>query len=72
MKTVKKMGEEHKVGIRNVRRDAISTLKEFQKEGDITEDDARRGQKSIQDLTDQRTKEIDELLESKEQELLKI
>ena len=72
VKTVKKMGEEHKVGIRNVRRDGISTLKEFQKEGDITEDDARRGQKSIQDLTDQRTKEIDELLESKEQELLKI
>lgn len=72
VKTVKKMGEEHKVRVRNARRDAISALKDFQKDGDITEDESHRGQKTVQDLTDQRTKEIDALLDSKEEELLTI
>ena len=66
------MGEEHKVGIRNARRDAISTLKDFQKEGDVTEDESRRAQKTIQEMTDGRTKEIDALLAAKEEELLTI
>ncbi len=72
VKTVKKMGEEHKVGVRNGRREAMSLLKELEKSGDSAEDECRVGPKKIQDTTDQYTRRIDELLASKEEEILTI
>jgi ribosome recycling factor len=72
VKQLKKSGEEHKVGIRLARRDAIALLKELENDGDVSEDDARRSQKKIQDMTDEFTAKVDEALRSKEEEILRI
>ena len=72
VKAVKKMGEEHKVGVRSGRRDALSILKDLEKEGELSEDELRRGQNTVQDMTDDFSKRIDDLLDSKEQEVLTI
>ncbi|WP_456415333.1 ribosome recycling factor [Thiolapillus sp.] len=71
-RVVRQEGEHAKVAIRNVRRDANSDLKDLVKEKLITEDDERRGQEIIQKLTDQHVKEIDELLEGKEKDLMAV
>ncbi|MCB2225195.1 MAG: ribosome recycling factor [Desulfarculaceae bacterium] len=70
VKVVKKMGEETKVAIRNARREANDILKEFKKEGEISEDDAFRGQDEVQKITDDFVAKVDELLEEKEKEIL--
>lgn len=70
VKVVRKMGEETKIAVRNARRDANEMIKEFKKEGEISEDDAFRGQDEIQKLTDDYVKKVDELLEEKEKEIL--
>ena len=62
--------EQARVAVRNIRRDANSDLKGLVKEKLISEDDERRGQEIIQKLTDQHVKEIDELLEKKEADLM--
>ncbi|SHF31931.1 ribosome recycling factor [Seinonella peptonophila] len=72
IKVVKKTGEESKVVIRNIRRDANDGIKKLEKNGDIPEDDARRGQDEIQKLTDQFIKEIDRIIANKEKEMLEI
>jgi ribosome recycling factor len=72
VKQLKKSGEEHKVGIRLARRDAIALLKELENDGDVSEDDARRSQKKIQDMTDEYTAKVDEALRLKEEEILRI
>lgn len=72
VKGIKKRGEECKVSIRNIRRDAIEYLKELKKEGDISEDDERRGSEEIQKLTDELTKDVDKVLEIKEKEVMEI
>ena len=72
VKVVKKMAEEHKVGVRSGRRDAVAMLKEMERSGDVTEDESRRGQKKIQDVTDEFAKQIDKALETKEEEILTI
>lgn len=72
VKLLKKMSEEHKVGVRNARRDAIAMLKEFEKAKDISEDDSHRAQKQVQDLTDDFTRKIDEGSHAKEEEILRI
>ena len=64
--------ENAKVAIRNIRRDANNSLKELEKEKEITEDDLRRSEEQIQKLTDTKVARIDELLEEKETELLEI
>ena len=69
---VRQEGEQAKVAIRNIRRDANQELKELVKEKLITEDDERRGQEVIQKLTDQHIKEIDEMLEAKEKDLMAV
>ncbi len=69
---VRHEGEQAKVAVRNIRRDANSDLKELVKEKLITEDDERRGQEVIQKLTDQHVKEIDEMLEAKEKDLMAV
>ncbi len=70
VKVVRKMGEEAKVAIRNARRDANEMLKEYKKEGEISEDDAFRGQEQIQKLTDEYVAKVDELVAEKEKEIM--
>jgi ribosome recycling factor len=69
-KVVRKMGEDTKVAVRNARRDANEMLKEFKKEGDISEDDAFRGQEQVQKITDDFVAKVDELMEAKEKEIM--
>ena len=69
-RVVRHEGEQARVAVRNIRRDANSDLKELEKEKMITEDDERRGQEIIQKLTDQHVKEIDQRLAVKEEELM--
>ena len=71
-KQVKKYGEESKVAIRNVRRDAIEKFKKQQKASEITEDDYKGIEKDIQKLTDDFIKEIDVITDKKEKELFEI
>lgn len=65
-------GENAKVSVRNIRRDAIQQVKELLKEKHISEDDARRYEDDIQKLTDKSVKDIDEVVKGKEQELLAV
>ena len=71
-KTVKKMGEDTKVAVRNLRRDANDKVKKLEKAGDYTEDDVKDTLKEIQDLTDTSIKEIDEIVEAKEKEITEV
>lgn len=71
-KIVRAEAEQARVAVRNVRRDGNNDLKSLVKEKLISEDDERRGQEIIQKLTDQHVKEIDELLETKEKDLMSI
>jgi len=71
-KQVNKYGEGGKVAIRNIRRDAIDKIKALQKKSEITEDDAKEYEKKMQDLTDKRCKEIDELTSKKQAELMAV
>ncbi len=72
VKLVKRMAEETKVAIRNARRDANEALKKLQKDKEITEDDQKRGEKEVQELTDQFVKLADEVVEHKEKEIMEI
>lgn len=64
--------EDAKVAVRNVRRDALNDLRDFQKESLITEDDLHRGQDDLQTLTDNYIKQIDELGSQKEKEIMEV
>jgi ribosome recycling factor len=70
VKVVGKMCEEHKVAVRNIRRDANELLKGFKKDGDISEDDAFKAQDSVQKITDESISRIDEIYKNKEKEIL--
>ena len=65
-------GENTKVAIRNVRRDAIQQIKELQKAKSISEDDERRAEEEIQKLTDRFVKEVDGVVKAKEDELMAV
>jgi ribosome recycling factor len=67
---VKQEAEQARVAVRNIRRDAIQDLKELLKEKEITEDDERRGEQLIQQLTDEHTDQIDSLSEEKQKEIM--
>ena len=71
-KQVRKYGENGKVAIRNIRRDAMDKLKALEKKSEITEDDRKEDEKELQDLTDKRCKEIDALTAAKEKELMAV
>lgn len=71
-KVVRKMGEDARVAVRNVRREAIEKLKDREKKKEISEDIVKRGQERIQKETDAHVKKIDEILKSKEQEILEV
>lgn len=71
-KIVRHEAEQARVAVRNIRRDANNDLKALVKDKLISEDDERRGQEIIQKLTDQHVREIDELLEKKEKDLMSV
>lgn len=70
VKTLYKKSEEHKVSIRNVRRDANDLLKSLKKDGEVSEDDAFKGQDRIQEITDEYIKIVDDVCKEKEKEVL--
>jgi len=70
VKQVHKSCEEHKVAVRNIRRDANELVKGFKKDGDISEDDAFKAQDQIQKITDKYIVKIDEVYAAKESEIL--
>lgn len=72
VKDIRKKGEDAKVAVRNQRRDALDKLKALKKNNAITEDDEANGEKKIQNLTDKFCKEIDELANVKEKEIMEI
>lgn len=71
-KVVRSEGEDSKIGIRNLRRDANETLKKLVKDKDISEDDERRAQERVQKLTDQFVADIDKIVAEKEAEIMKV
>ncbi|MBR7071556.1 MAG: ribosome recycling factor [Clostridia bacterium] len=71
-KEVRKKGEDGKVALRNLRREAIDKLKTMKKSGDITEDDEADCEKKIQTLTDRFVKEIDNAAADKEKEIMEL
>ncbi len=71
-KDIKHKGEEAKVAIRNIRRDANDHFKKFEKAGDITEDDLRDLEKQAQEITDSHVKSIEKLVDSKNKEILSV
>lgn len=72
VKVAKKFGEEAKVSVRNIRRDANDEIKKMEKAGDLSEDEGRRHQEDIQKLTDQYVKQIDETVLNKEQDIMSV
>jgi len=69
-KVVRKYAEDAKVAVRNLRRDAIENLKKMEKESRITEDDLKRLQKEVQDMTDEFIKKLENVLAEKEKEIM--
>jgi ribosome recycling factor len=72
VKLTKKFGEDGKVAIRNVRRDAIEHLKKSEKAEHFSEDDRKKGETELQKMTDKATKDIDGLLVQKEKEIMEV
>ncbi len=70
VKMVRKMCEDHKVGVRNLRRDSNELLKGMKKDGEISEDDAFKAQAEVQKITDEHIKGIDDVYKEKEKEIL--
>ncbi len=70
VKVINKMSEDHKVAVRNLRRDANDMIKELKKEGEISEDEAFKAQDQVQKITDERITLIDEINNKKEKEIL--
>lgn len=71
-KDVKKLGEDCKVAIRNIRRDAMDTAKKLEKNGDITEDEKKDLEKEIQKITDKNIETVDKAIEAKSKEVMSI
>ena len=71
-KQVRKYGEEGKVAVRNIRRDAMDDIKKKTKKSELTEDDQKKLEKELQDMTDKRCKDIDDLTAKKEKELMAV
>ena len=71
-KLVAKRGEEARVAVRNVRRDAINDLRELQKESIVSEDDSRRAQERVQEKTNAYIKRVDDVVREKEEEIMTV
>ena len=72
VKDVQKIAEETKIQIRNVRRELIDKLKAMKKDGELTEDDLKQGEKKAQDLTDKYVKEVESVSAVKQKEILEM
>ena len=72
VKQVRKNAEDYRVGVRESRREALSLLKDLEKEGTLPKDDCRRAEKNVQELTDEYVKRIDDLTGQKEKEVLEV
>ncbi len=71
-KKIKKMGEDGKVAVRSIRRDAIEKFKALKKNGEITEDDLKQLETETQKITDKRCADIDEMIKVKDKEIMEI
>ena len=71
-KDIRKMGEECKVAVSSIRRDTMEKLKAMKKSGELTEDDLKDGEKETQKLTDKYVKDIDQMTEKKEKEIMEL
>ncbi len=72
LKIVKKNGEDTKIAIRNIRRDAIEKLRSAEKDGNISEDDLHRGEKEAQEITDKYISQVDSIIKDKEEEVMTV
>lgn len=72
VKLVKRTGEDAKVAIRNIRRDANEEMKKKEKNGEMSEDESRRAQEEIQKMTDQYIREVDDIITAKEKEVMEV
>ena len=72
VKVVGIKAEEARIAIRNIRRDSIRNLRDFEDEGMITEDDLHRGEEKVQEITDNFTEKIEEVCEKKESEIMEV
>ena len=72
VKLIKKYGEETKIAVRNIRRDANDQLKKEEKEKKMSEDQLSDAEDEVQKITDEHTKLIDEILKHKEEEIMKV
>jgi ribosome recycling factor len=72
VKIVRRVAEDGKVAIRNVRRDVMQHLKELVVNGDVGDDEERRAEQQVQKITDEHTKSIDDLLKVKEAEIMEV
>ena len=71
-KDVKKKGEGAKVAARNIRRDAMDSIKKMEKAGDISEDDLKQGEEKIQKITDKMIEKVDKAIETKTKEIMTV
>ena len=71
-KQVRKYGEDAKVAVRNIRRDAMDYIKKLKKDSEITEDDQKKAEKDLQELTDKYVKKVDDACAVKEKELMEL
>jgi ribosome recycling factor len=72
VKQIHRLAEDHKVGVREGRRDALTMLKDLESEGSVPADDRKREEKRIQALTDEHIKKIEEMQAAKEAEILQV
>lgn len=72
VKLVKRMAEESRVAVRNVRREANEDIKRMEKSGEISQDESRRLQEEVQELTDQYVEKVNGILSAKEQEIMEV
>jgi ribosome recycling factor len=72
VKVVRGLAEEHRVAVREIRRDAMKRLKELVDNGDVGADEEHRAEERVQKLTDEHTKQIDDLLKHKEAEVMEV
>ncbi|MCB2203405.1 ribosome recycling factor [bacterium] len=72
VKMIKRFGEDAKIALRNVRRDANDHLKKAEKEDHVSEDDRIKAEKDVQELTDKHVENVDELLKIKEEEIMEV
>jgi len=72
VKQLKKLAEETKIALRNIRRDAIDSLKKLEKDKKISEDDLKRAEKDVQDVTNVYVTKVDEIVVAKEKEVMEV